>query len=163
MCLRSWAAWTLTWLVKTWDGFLLCLGWVVSKWVLLVCGSVTVRLHDAIEASSLRRRVRYLFTRLVKAHVVPLLSTSQTKVQPSLLLASMSYFPPYLRVATISLLNLPALLFRWTRGVESRFLAWSWRWLLGRPLHRSMPVRAHATHSFSVAAMYVSPDPWVIM
>jgi hypothetical protein len=49
----------------------------------------------------------------------------------------MSYFPPYLRVATISLLNLPTLLFRWTRGVESRFLAWSWRWLLGRSLHRS--------------------------
>jgi hypothetical protein len=39
----------------TWDGFLLCLGWVVSKWVLLGCGSVTVRLCDAIEATSLRR------------------------------------------------------------------------------------------------------------
>jgi hypothetical protein len=34
---------------------LLNLSWVVSKWVLLGCGSVTVRLHDAIEASSLRR------------------------------------------------------------------------------------------------------------
>jgi hypothetical protein len=34
---------------------LLSLGWVVSKWVLLGCGSVTVRLHDVIEASSLRR------------------------------------------------------------------------------------------------------------
>jgi hypothetical protein len=33
---------------------LLSLGWVVSKWVLLGCGSVTVRLRDAIEASSLR-------------------------------------------------------------------------------------------------------------
>jgi hypothetical protein len=32
----------------------LSLGWVVSKWVLLGCGSVTVRLYDAIEASSLR-------------------------------------------------------------------------------------------------------------
>jgi hypothetical protein len=40
--------------VETWDEFLLCLGWVVSKWVLLGCGLVTVRLHDAIEASSLR-------------------------------------------------------------------------------------------------------------
>jgi hypothetical protein len=39
----------------TWDVFLLSLGWVVSKWVLLGCGSVTVRLRDAIEASSLRR------------------------------------------------------------------------------------------------------------
>jgi hypothetical protein len=82
-----------------------------------------VRLRDAIEASSLRRRDRYLFTRLVKAQVLPLLSASQTKVYPSLLLASMSYFPPFLRAATISLLNLLALLFRWTRGVESRFLA----------------------------------------
>jgi hypothetical protein len=59
---------------------LLSLGWVVSKWVLLGCGSVMVRLHDAIEASSLRRRVHYLFTRLVKAQVLPLLSASQTKV-----------------------------------------------------------------------------------
>jgi hypothetical protein len=66
--------------VETWDGFLLSLGWVVSKWVLLGCGSVTVRLCDAIEASSLRSRVRYLFARLVKAHVLPLLSTSETKV-----------------------------------------------------------------------------------
>jgi hypothetical protein len=33
---------------------LLSLGWVVLKWVLLSCGSVTVRLRDAIEASSLR-------------------------------------------------------------------------------------------------------------
>jgi hypothetical protein len=39
----------------------------VSKLVLLGCGSVIVRLCDAIDASSLRRRVRYLFTRLVKA------------------------------------------------------------------------------------------------
>jgi hypothetical protein len=46
---------------------LLSLSWVVSKWVLLGCGSVTVRLCDMIEASSLRRRIRYLFTRLVKA------------------------------------------------------------------------------------------------
>jgi hypothetical protein len=56
------------------------LGWVVSKWVLLVCGSITVRLRDAIEASSLRSRVYYLFARLVKAHVLPLLSASETKV-----------------------------------------------------------------------------------
>jgi hypothetical protein len=34
--------------------FLLSLGWVGSKWILLGCGSVTVRLRDAIEASSLR-------------------------------------------------------------------------------------------------------------
>jgi hypothetical protein len=47
---------------------------------LLGCGSVTVRFCDVIEASSLRRRVRYLFTRLVKAQVLPLLSVSQTKV-----------------------------------------------------------------------------------
>jgi hypothetical protein len=59
---------------------LLSLIWVVSKWVLLGCGSVMVRLRDAIKASSLRRRVCYLFTRLVKAHVLPLLSMSQTKV-----------------------------------------------------------------------------------
>jgi hypothetical protein len=44
------------------DEFLLSLGWVVSKWVLLGCGLVTVRLCDAIEASSLRRRVCYWFT-----------------------------------------------------------------------------------------------------
>jgi hypothetical protein len=60
--------------------FLLSLGWVVSKWVLLGCGSVMVRLRDAIEASSLRSRVRYLFARFVKAQVLPLLSMSQTKV-----------------------------------------------------------------------------------
>jgi hypothetical protein len=34
---------------------LLSFGWVVSKWVLLGCGSVMVRLRDVIEASSLRR------------------------------------------------------------------------------------------------------------
>jgi hypothetical protein len=34
---------------------LLSLGWVVSKWVLLGCGSVTVRLRNAIETSFLRR------------------------------------------------------------------------------------------------------------
>jgi hypothetical protein len=34
---------------------LLSLGWVVSKWVLLGCGSVMVRLRDAIEASSFKR------------------------------------------------------------------------------------------------------------
>jgi hypothetical protein len=66
--------------VETRDGFLLSLGWVVSKWVLLGCGSVMVRLRDAMEASSLRRQVRYLFTRLVKAQVLPLLSASQTEV-----------------------------------------------------------------------------------
>jgi hypothetical protein len=55
---------------------------------------------------------------------------------------------PYLRVATINLLNLAALLFRWTQGVESRFSAWSQRWLLGEPLHRSTPMKAHATLSF---------------
>jgi hypothetical protein len=52
---------------ETWDGFWLRLGWVVSKWVLLGCGSVTVRLGDAIEVIFLMRWVRYLFTRLVKA------------------------------------------------------------------------------------------------
>jgi hypothetical protein len=31
---------------------LLSLGWVVSKWVLLGCGSFTVRLRDVIDASS---------------------------------------------------------------------------------------------------------------
>jgi hypothetical protein len=60
--------------------FLLSLGWVVSKWVLLGCGSVMVRLRDAIVASSLRRQVCYLFTRLVRALALPLLSASQTKV-----------------------------------------------------------------------------------
>jgi hypothetical protein len=59
---------------------LLSLGWVVSKWALLGCGSVTVRLRDVIEASSLRRRAHYLFTRLVKAQVLPLLYVSHTKV-----------------------------------------------------------------------------------
>jgi hypothetical protein len=66
--------------METWDEFLLSLGWVVSKLVLLGCGSVTMRLHDAIDASSLRCQVCYLFARLVKAHVLPLLSTSETKV-----------------------------------------------------------------------------------
>jgi hypothetical protein len=47
--------------------FLLSLGRVVSKWILLGCGSVTVRLRDAIKASSLRSRVHYLFARMVKA------------------------------------------------------------------------------------------------
>jgi hypothetical protein len=47
--------------------FLLSLGWVVLKWILLGCGSVTVRLRDVIEASSLRSRVHYLFARMVKA------------------------------------------------------------------------------------------------
>jgi hypothetical protein len=47
--------------------FLLRPGWVVSKWILLGCGLVTVRLCDAIEASSLRSRARYLFARMVKA------------------------------------------------------------------------------------------------
>jgi hypothetical protein len=55
------------WCGYSYDGFLLSLGCVVSKWVLLGSGSVTVRLCDAIDASSLRRRVRYLFIRLVKA------------------------------------------------------------------------------------------------
>jgi hypothetical protein len=66
--------------VETWDGFLLSLGWVVSKWVLLGCGLVMVKLRDAIEASSLRSRVHYLFARLVKAQVLPRLYVSQTKV-----------------------------------------------------------------------------------
>jgi hypothetical protein len=66
--------------VETWDEFLLSLGWVVSKWVLLGCGSVTVRLRDVIEVSSLRSLVRYLFARLVKTQVLPLLSASETKV-----------------------------------------------------------------------------------
>jgi hypothetical protein len=47
--------------------FLLSIGWVVLKWILLGCGSVMVRLCDAIEASSLRSRVRYLFARMDKA------------------------------------------------------------------------------------------------
>jgi hypothetical protein len=59
---------------------LLSPSWVVSKRVLLGCGSVRVRLCDAIEASSLRSRVCCLFTRLVKAHALPLLSTSEIKV-----------------------------------------------------------------------------------
>jgi hypothetical protein len=59
---------------------LLSLSWVVSKWVLLGCGSVTVGLRDAIKASSLGSKVHYLFTRLVKAQVLPLLSVSETKV-----------------------------------------------------------------------------------
>jgi hypothetical protein len=37
--------------------YLLSLCWVVSKWILVGCGSVMVRLRDAIEASSLRSRV----------------------------------------------------------------------------------------------------------
>jgi hypothetical protein len=47
--------------------FWLSLGWVVSKWILLGCGSVTVRFRDVIEASSLRSQVRYLVARMVKA------------------------------------------------------------------------------------------------
>jgi hypothetical protein len=65
--------------VETCDGFLLCLGWVISMWVLLGCGLATARLRDAIEDSSLRSRVRYLFARLVKAHVLPLLASSNNK------------------------------------------------------------------------------------
>jgi hypothetical protein len=38
--------------------FMLSLGWVVLKWILLGCGLVTVRLCDVIEASSLRSQVR---------------------------------------------------------------------------------------------------------
>jgi hypothetical protein len=34
--------------------FLLSLCWVVLKWILLGCGSVTVRLRDVIEASPMR-------------------------------------------------------------------------------------------------------------
>jgi hypothetical protein len=60
----------------------------------------------------------------------------------------MSWFPPYLRVATISLLNFLTLLFRWTRGMESRFPARFQRGLLGRPLRGSMPMKAHPTRSF---------------
>jgi hypothetical protein len=41
--------------------------WVVSKWILLGCGSVMVRFHDAIEATSLRSQVHYLFARMVEA------------------------------------------------------------------------------------------------
>jgi hypothetical protein len=59
---------------------LLSFGWVVSKWILLGCGSVTVRLRDAIETSSMKGRVHYLFTRLVKARVLPPLSAWQNKV-----------------------------------------------------------------------------------
>jgi hypothetical protein len=35
--------------VETWYAFWLSLGWVVSKWVALGCGSITVRLHDVID------------------------------------------------------------------------------------------------------------------
>jgi hypothetical protein len=75
----------------------------------------------------------------------------------------MSYFPPYLRVATICLLNLPALLFRWTRGVELRFLPWPRRWLLGRPLHRSTPMKVHVTHSFLLQSciFFIPTDHYV--
>jgi hypothetical protein len=52
----------------------------VSKLVLLGCGSVTERLRDVIEATSLRSRVHYLFARLVRAQLLPQLSTSETKV-----------------------------------------------------------------------------------
>jgi hypothetical protein len=43
-------------MVKSWVG----LGWVVSMWALLGCGSVTVRLHGAIEIVSLKRLSCYL-------------------------------------------------------------------------------------------------------
>jgi hypothetical protein len=33
----------------TWDGFWLSFGWVMSKWALLGCGSIMVRLRGAIE------------------------------------------------------------------------------------------------------------------
>jgi hypothetical protein len=36
------------------------LGWVVSKWALLGCGSVTVRLRRVIEIVSLKRLSCYL-------------------------------------------------------------------------------------------------------
>jgi hypothetical protein len=41
----------LVWLV--WFGWFGLVG--LSKWILLGCGSVTVRLHDAIEVRTLRR------------------------------------------------------------------------------------------------------------
>jgi hypothetical protein len=47
--------------------FLLSHSWVVSKWILLGCGLVTIRLCDAIEPSSLRSRVHYSFATMVKA------------------------------------------------------------------------------------------------
>jgi hypothetical protein len=53
-----------------------------------------------------------------------------------------------LRVATISLLNLPTLLFRWIWGWKSGIPAGSRRRLLGRPLLRSMPVKALLTLSY---------------
>jgi hypothetical protein len=48
------------------------LGWVwfsqvLSKWVLLGCGSITVRLHDAMEVILLRRWGCYLLTRILRA------------------------------------------------------------------------------------------------
>jgi hypothetical protein len=41
-------SWNLGWI---W----LSLGLVLSKWILLCCGSVMVRLHDAIEIITLKR------------------------------------------------------------------------------------------------------------
>jgi hypothetical protein len=40
---------------ETWGGFWLSFGWVVSKWALLGCGSVLVRLRCTIEIVILRR------------------------------------------------------------------------------------------------------------
>jgi hypothetical protein len=48
-----------------------------------------------------------------------------------------------LRVATITLLNLPASLFRWNQGWKSRIPAGSRRRLLGRPLLQSTSVEAY--------------------
>jgi hypothetical protein len=49
------------------------MGFSIMSWLgcvevfFISCGSVTVRLCDAIEASSLRSQVRYLLARLVNA------------------------------------------------------------------------------------------------
>jgi hypothetical protein len=53
----------LVWFGLAWFGLvwfcLVCFGWFglvgLSKWILLGCGSVTVRLRDAIEVRTLRR------------------------------------------------------------------------------------------------------------
>jgi hypothetical protein len=83
----------------------------LSKWILLGCGSVTVRLSDAIEVRTLRRCCD-LSTSMPKEL---LLTTGFCMLNQVafLLLACMSQISLYLRVATISLLNLLASLFRW--------------------------------------------------
>ena len=112
LCSRSWAAWTLTWLVGTWDG----MGLV---WFGLV-GFVEVgffRLWVGHGETPWCDRVCYLrgdefatcLLDLLRHTVSPLLSASQTKSQAILVDSLHVIFSPTCWVATISLLKLASI------------------------------------------------------